>query len=247
MKRHIFFIILLSGFIMSAQYSFLNEQKKYQRVRTAIEDKGELISKTLLEANLSAEKLNVLFVAYKYEAVLELYAKNKNESSYKLLKQYDIVQSSGVLGPKSSQGDRQVPEGFYHINRFNPFSSYYLSLGINYPNAADKLRSDAKNLGGDIFIHGSFVTIGCLPMTDDKIKEIYLYALYAKNAEQTNIPVYIFPFKMSEENMAKFAKQYAKNEKLLSFWQNLKNGYDKFSHSKTELKFVVKKDGLYSL
>jgi murein L,D-transpeptidase YafK len=149
-----FFVIFLLGFAMAAQSSFLDEQKKYGRVRTALSEKNEIISKSLLDANIDAHKLNILFIAYKDEAILELYAKDKDERSYKLLKRYDILQSSGVLGPKSAQGDKQVPEGFYRIDRFNPFSNFYLSLGINYPNAADKLRSDAKDLGGDIFIHG---------------------------------------------------------------------------------------------
>jgi murein L,D-transpeptidase YafK len=239
------FAIFLLGFAM-VHGSFLDEQKKYERVRAALKEKNETIQKSLSDAGINAHKLNILFVAYKDEAVLELYAKNKDESLYKLLKQYNIMQSSGVLGPKSAQGDKQVPEGFYRINRFNPFSNFYLSLGINYPNAADKLRSSAKNLGGDIFIHGSFVTIGCLPMSNEMIKEIYLYAVFAKNVGQDDIPVYIFPFVMNEKNMSKFTKKYADNEKLLAFWQNLKEGYDRFFNAKTELKFTVKKGGLYS-
>ncbi|MDR1461392.1 MAG: L,D-transpeptidase family protein [Campylobacteraceae bacterium] len=245
MKKIIILSLLLLGFVMAAQNSFLDEQKKYKRVRDALEEKNELILKSLSDTYLNIEKLNILFIAYKDEAILELYAKDKDNSSYKLLKRYDIVSNSGTLGPKSAQGDRQVPEGFYHINRFNPFSNFYLSLGINYPNAADKLRSDAKNLGGDIFIHGSFVTIGCLPMSDDKIKEIYLYAVFAKNNNQTNIPIYIFPFKMTEKNISKFSQKYNNDKKLLAFWQNLKEGHDKFSNTKEGLKFTTKKDGLY--
>ncbi|MDR2342876.1 MAG: L,D-transpeptidase family protein [Campylobacteraceae bacterium] len=242
--RKIFMIFLL-GFTM-IHGSFLDEQKKYERVRTALKDKNEIIQKNLADAGLDAQKLNILFIAYKDEAILELYAKNRDERFYKLLKRYDIMQSSGVLGPKSAQGDRQVPEGFYRIDRFNPFSNFYLSLGINYPNAADRLRSGAKDLGGDIFIHGSFATIGCIPMSDDKIKEIYLYAVLAKNVGQANIHVYIFPFEMSDKNMSKFEKKYADDKKLFAFWQNLKEGYDIFLSTKTELKFTVKKGGLYS-
>ncbi|MDR0762471.1 MAG: L,D-transpeptidase family protein [Campylobacteraceae bacterium] len=240
-----FVIVFLLGFAMTAQSSFLDEQKKYERVRTALKEKSEFVLKNLSNANISMDNLNILFIAYKNEAVLEIYAKNKDEDFYKLLQQYDIMQSSGDLGPKSAQGDKQVPEGFYYINRFNPSSNFYLSLGINYPNAADKLRSDAKDLGGDIFIHGSFVTVGCLPMSDDKIKEIYLYAMLAKNAAQAAIPVYIFPFRMNENNMSKFEKKYVDDKKLFTFWRNLKEGYDRFLGTKRELRFKFKKDGLY--
>jgi murein L,D-transpeptidase YafK len=243
MKKTAVLYLLLLGFAMADD--FLDEQKKYERVRTALEEKSQTVLESLSNENINANKLNILFIAYKNEAVLELYAKNEDEDTYKFLKQFDIVQSSGSLGPKSAQGDKQVPEGFYHINRFNPFSNFYLSLGINYPNAADKLRSKAKNLGGDIFIHGSFVTIGCLPMSDDKIKEIYLYAVLAKNTGQANIPVYIFPFKMNDENMSKFTKKYADKKELSAFWQNLKKGYDRFFDTKKKLKFKTKKEGLY--
>lgn len=86
----------------------------------------------------------------------------------------------------------QVPECFYNIEIFNPASSYYLSLGINYPNLSDKIKGEKSKLGGDIFIHGSTVTIGCILITDDKIKEVYIYSIYAKENGQNKIP---FPFK----------------------------------------------------
>jgi murein L,D-transpeptidase YafK len=149
------------------------------------------------------------------------------------------------LGPKRRNGDRQVPEGFYHIDRFNPFSNFYLSLGINYPNPSDRKKSRAQRLGGDIFIHGSCVTIGCLPMTDDKIREIYLYAVHARNNGQTNIPVYIFPFRMTEGNFETYKQKYRQNQELIAFWTNLKTGFDKFERTKEALHISVNKDGNY--
>lgn len=141
------------------------------------------------------------------------------------------------------EGDLQVPEGFYYIDRFNPASSYYLSLGINYPNESDKKKSDKPRLGGDIFIHGSTVTIGCMPMTDDKIKEIYLYAVYAKDNGQNKIPVYIFPFRMNDANFNHYKEQYSKT--LINFWNNLKEGHDLFQNTKKELKIKVDSEGNY--
>lgn len=141
------------------------------------------------------------------------------------------------------EGDLQVPEGFYYIDRFNPASSYYLSLGINYPNESDKKKSNASRLGGDIFIHGANVTIGCMPMTDDKIKEIYLYAVYAKDNGQNKIPVYIFPFQMTDRNFYYYKKYY--NESLINFWDNIKKGYDIFQNSKKELNIKIDSNGNY--
>jgi murein L,D-transpeptidase YafK len=81
-----------------------------------------------------------MLLAYKEEQELELYAKNKAEVTFKKIARYSICQKSGQLGPKRKQGEDQVPEGFYHIDRFNPASFYHLSLGINYPNAADQKK-----------------------------------------------------------------------------------------------------------
>src|SRR5690606_11025729 len=103
----------------------------------------------------------------------------KNGEKFTLVKTYPVCSSSGLPGPKRKKGDRQTPEGFYHIDRFNPQSAFHLSLGINYPNSSDKILGHSDP-GGDIFIHGSCVTIGCVPLTDDLIKEVYVLAVEAK-------------------------------------------------------------------
>lgn len=222
------------------------EQKKYQRVQTALDEKGKLIEQKLKEKNIAVDELNILIVAYKAEQELDVYAKRKNESTFKLLSTYDICSSSGGLGPKRRQGDDQVPEGYYYIDRFNPVSNFYLSLGVSYPNQSDKKKSKYQNLGGNIFIHGSCVTIGCMPMTDNKIKEIYLYAIYARQNGQVNIPVYIFPFKMTDSNFNHYKNEYKNNSELLSFWSNLKSGFDKFEANRKSIEYSIDSHGNYS-
>lgn len=242
-------IVSILGALLLAftlQSDFLTEQKKFERVRTAINEKIDFLEKKLQENKILVGNLNLLLVAYKDDNLLEIYAKTKLEKAYKKILTYNICAHSGQLGPKRKQGDGQVPEGFYFINRFNPISSYYLSLGLNYPNLSDKRKSTSSNLGGDIFIHGSCVTIGCLPMTDNCIKEIYLLAVHAKNNGQSKIPVYIFPFKMTDENMASYKARYKKSNDLLSFWDNLKIGYDKFLKDKTELSIKISENGDYT-
>ncbi len=229
----------------SSQIDFLAEQKKFVRVREAFADKEELVTKTLSELSLSVNDLNILFIAYKDSDELELYVKSKSETAYRLAATYTICSRSGTLGPKRKQGDYQVPEGFYYVDRFNPSSSFHLSLGLNYPNSADRKKSTAVNLGGDIFIHGSCVTIGCLPMTDDKIKELYLYAIHAKNNGQSKIPVYVFPFRMSDENFEGYRSKYKEDTELISFWNNLKTGYDLFVKKHSELHFKFAENGDY--
>ena len=242
-------IILTSTLILTSfiqQTDFLTEQKKYERVKTAYKDKGQVVTEKLKKENIELNELNILIKVFKEEKLLEIYAKKKTENNYKKILNYDICASSGELGPKRKEGDNQVPEGFYHINVFNPTSNYYLSLGINYPNESDKKKSKSKNLGGNIFIHGSCVTIGCIPMTDDKIKEIYIYAIQARQNGQLKIPVYIFPFKMTEPNIKKYLVSYKDNIELLKFWNNLKTGYDKFESDKKELKVTINNNGDYS-
>ncbi|MEJ7677428.1 MAG: L,D-transpeptidase family protein [Segetibacter sp.] len=96
------------------------------------------------------------------------------------LKHTECVLWHGAIGPKRLQGDYQVPEGFYYINEFNPKSTYHLSLGINYPNASDRVLSDSIKPGGDIYIHGNCVTIGCIPLQNDQIEELYILCCNGK-------------------------------------------------------------------
>jgi murein L,D-transpeptidase YafK len=240
-------LLLLTFFFinLSAQADFLADQKRYKRVRVAINEKEKLLVDDLTKHNIKINELNILLVAYKAEGEVEVFVKTKQEQNYHMLTSYYICYSSGKLGPKRKQGDYQVPEGFYFIDRFNPASHFYLSLGLSYPNQSDKMKSEARNLGGDIFIHGSCVSIGCLPMTDNKIKEIYLYAIHAKNNGQQKIPVYIFPFKMTEKNFQEYKVKYNKNSELIDFWTNIKTGYDLFTAEKRELKISYNQHGDY--
>jgi L,D-transpeptidase-like protein len=113
-------------------------------------------------------------VAYKEEAVLEVWA--KTPSGWAPYRTYPVLAASGGPGPKLREGDRQVPEGIYRLTHLNPASSYYLSIRVDYPNDFDRARAaeDARqSLGGDIYIHGKAVSIGCLAIGDDNIEELF--------------------------------------------------------------------------
>ena len=101
-----------------------------------------------------------------------------------VLKSYDIGLGFAPEGHKQIEGDGKTPEGSYLINRHNPNSEFYLSLGISYPNTADRERAAAmgKRPGGDIFIHGQPLkyrptkrdwTAGCIAVQNEEIEEIY--------------------------------------------------------------------------
>ncbi len=239
MKKFILLILIFNTLVAFPQ-SYL----KYPRVKKAYDEKFEYIKQKLAEKNLTPTNYNLLIIGLKKEKDLQVWVKHKDSTKYSYLLSYKFCVLSGDLGPKRQEGDGQVPEGFYHISVFNPYSNFYLSLGINYPNLADRILGKTGNLGGDIYIHGDCVSIGCIPITDDKIKELYLFAVMAKENHQKKIPVYLFPTAMTDKNL----NQLYKNEKYsnyFEFWSNLKQGYDIFMKTKKELKFYVNKKGKY--
>ncbi|MBA3911134.1 MAG: hypothetical protein C0524_14980 [Rhodobacter sp.] len=101
----------------------------------------------------------------------------------RVLESYDIALGFAPNGPKQFEGDGKTPEGSYYITHRNPNSTYYLSLGISYPNEADIAFAEAegKKPGGDIFIHGGPLkpvsrrdwTWGCLSVTNREMEVIY--------------------------------------------------------------------------
>lgn len=117
---------------------------------------------------------DIALVALKSEARLELWAGAADRWTF--VRSYLIRAASGRLGPKLFEGDHQVPEGVYDVTALNPSSRYHLSLRLGYPNAFDRARAseDGRNrLGGDIMIHGGAESVGCLPLGDSAIEEVF--------------------------------------------------------------------------
>lgn len=245
MKTYFYWLLY---FLFIAQIAFAQnfaaEQKKFERVREAYTQKEAGLRAEFAKQSLSFDNFNLLLISYKHERELQVWVKNTDQTVYKLLKTYPFCSSSGTLGPKRKMGDGQIPEGFYYIDRFNPTSSFHLSLGVSYPNSSDKKLSAAENLGGDIFIHGSCVTIGCIPITDELIKELYIVAVQAKK-NTSKIPVWMFPFKMNKTNTEKFAADAAFSPETKALWNNLKPFYDDFEKNRQFITIKVNSNGLY--
>ena len=130
-------------------------------------------------------------VVFKRERFVELHAKGWTKPRV-----YAMQGFSGALGPKLKEGDGQIPEGVYGIEYLNPNSSFYLSMKVSYPNDADRQRAkeDGRtNLGGDIMIHGTNATIGCVPIGDDAIEDVF-YLVNAVGIK--NVSVVIAPYDM---------------------------------------------------
>lgn len=212
----------------SAQSSFIDYQRNFPRVADAMSHKLDTLKKQFEAAGLQWPAKQIYIRSFKYDSKLEVWVRNNEQDQFKLFKTYSVCALAGTLGPKRMAGDYQVPEGFYYINEFKPNSNYHLSLGINYPNASDKIVND-DNPGGDIYIHGSCITVGCIPIQDPQIEELYIIAMGAKSSGQDFIPVHIFPIRFDNpKSVAYFDKTTKDNLELQQFAVKLKAVYDYF-------------------
>ena len=127
-------------------------------------------------------------LAFKTERQLELWAPAGEQM--KRVATYPLLDKSGTLGPKLREGDEQIPEGVYRVVWLHPNSQYHLSLKLDYPNAFDRARAredGRRNPGGDIFIHGGDVSIGCLAIGDPAIEELFVLVARIGSANATTI------------------------------------------------------------
>ncbi len=229
-----------------AQYSFTQMQKTSFRVNTAFENKEDLLKKEFAEKELIWPAKYIYIRSFKYDAQLEVWVKNNAKDKYQLFKTYKVCMQSGTIGPKRMQGDYQVPEGFYYINEFNPKSMYHLSLGLNYPNPSDKILSDPQRPGNGIFIHGSCVSVGCIPVTDSDIEEIYILATYAREAGQEYIPVHIFPIRYNNPKSVSYFENYCKdNPDIKPFSDQLEKAYNTFENTHKAPVILIDPKGEY--
>jgi murein L,D-transpeptidase YafK len=158
--------------------------------------KEKLNSKQRLKRHLADSDFvfypkKLTLIGMKDEKLLEVWGELHGKWVY--ITTYPFTGFSGRLGPKYREGDRQIPEGIYGISYLNPNSKFHLSMRVNYPNRFDKKmarREKRTNLGGDIMIHGSNRTTGCIPIGDDKIEELYFLA---EKAGIGNIKVILSP------------------------------------------------------
>lgn len=204
--------LILLVFAVTAQTAyqpgFAEYQRNFPRVNDILRSKADTLARQFKAKGLEWPAKYIYLRSFKYDSQLEVWVKNTIDAPFQLFKAYKVCAMAGTLGPKRMEGDYQVPEGFYHINEFNPRSTYHLSLGLNYPNASDKYLSDAIQPGGDIYIHGSCVTTGCIPITDTQIEELYVLAAHAKDQGQDFIPVHIFPVRFNVKKSTDYLNRY---------------------------------------
>lgn len=234
------------GNSVSSIVSFIDFQKTLQRPSEAMTKNETAIKKQFEEKKLAWPAKYVYIRSFKYDSQLEVWVKNQRKDPYKLFKTYKVCALAGTLGPKRMEGDYQVPEGFYYINEFNPKSNYHLSLGLNYPNISDRILSDINSPGGDIYIHGSCVTVGCIPLTDPMIEELYIITAHAKNQGQDFIPVHIFPIRFNVKRSIDYLGRLTKDdEHLKTFASHLEDAFNYFEKNKQIPIVAVSDKGQY--
>ena len=171
----------------------------------------------------------ILVRIFKQESELEIWKQDRS-GKYALLKTWPMCRWSGKLGPKTRAGDRQAPEGFYHVSAgmLNPNSQYYLSFNLGYPN---RLEAALGYTGDALMVHGACSSSGCYALTDEGVAEIYAVAREALKGGQQAFQVQAFPFRMTAQNMAKH-----RNDPNFAFWTDLKRGYDSFEVTRRQPK-----------
>lgn len=212
------------------------------RVEAARRRCASKILEDFARAGLTYPAETVLCRGFKNERELELWATNEpgKTGEFRQVQSYPILGISGAPGPKRREGDRQVPEGFYRVTRFNPRSRFHLSLGLDYPNASDlRLTTDPQSPGSDIFIHGGAESRGCLAMGDTAMEEIYLAA-----RDSGEVHVHLFPHRLDNALDPLFSPS-ADATTRQAFWRDLWEIYRYFEEKKRLPVIRVDEDGRY--
>ena len=110
----------------------------------------------------------------------------------KVIRTYKVSLGGTPVGAKEQQGDHKTPEGTYVLDRRNPQSKYYKSIHVSYPNEQDKKHAAKLGIspGGDIMIHGSSVSVGCLAMGNETAEDLFVLA---SDTGLPNVTVIIAP------------------------------------------------------
>ena len=245
-------VLIIAGACFSAdafsQNAFSPILKSSYKVPAILSKMEDSLKKQFEKQKLVWPPQEIYIRSFKYDRQLEVWVKGDLKEPFKLFKTYKICMQSGTMGPKRMEGDYQIPEGFYQINEFNPNSNYHLSLGLNYPNASDKILSDPQRPGNSIYIHGNCVSTGCIAISDEPIEELYIIASNVKANGQEFIPVHVFPVRYNVKKSMEYLSSTIKdNAYLQQFNKNIKEVFDYFEVKKQLPIIMVNKKGEYVL
>jgi murein L,D-transpeptidase YafK len=245
-KLTLFFFLLLTCIDLNAQMSAAPDFSEFTRTNRVFRNIKDSVINDVKSKGFEWPIQFVYLRSFKMEKELEVWVKNDEAESFKLYKTYNVCAGSGTFGPKRREGDKQIPEGFYYINEWKPNSNYHMALGLNYPNASDLILSDQMKPGGDIYIHGNCVTIGCLPITDSLIEHLYFLTSAAKEQGQDFIPVHIYPYRFDKKKSQKqYAVKTSNKASWASFHQPLNDAYEYFENTHQVPAILIDEKGNY--
>lgn len=181
-RRRWLIALAVLAVVTAASYAILTYARRERTVADAVAIYGDAARARLkpffTRAHVAYPPRRIAFLIFKKERRLVVWARD-DKAGWRFIRDYAVLAASGRSGPKQRQGDYQVPEGLYRIALLNPNSSYHLSMLVDYPNAFDRAqaqRDHRTNLGGDIFIHGKNLSIGCVAVGDPAIEELFTLA-----------------------------------------------------------------------
>lgn len=176
MIKYFTLLMIVSQFTFSMGHKVNIEEGIDEAIRRyGLKNEPALIQR-FAKANVHYPPQQIALLAFKKERTVELWAKNQGDRWHYIYR-YPLTAFSGRLGPKLKERDGQIPEGIYRLTAFNPFSSWHLSMMIDYPNAFDRAQAakeGRRHLGGDIFLHGKDKSVGCLAIGDNAIDQVFL-------------------------------------------------------------------------
>jgi murein L,D-transpeptidase YafK len=88
---------------------------------------------------------------------------------------------------------------------------------------------------------------GCIAISNDKIKELYVYCIEAYNSGQEVIDITIFPAMLKANTYASLTSRYKKDKDKISLWADLKKSYDLFDQSRVPPTVKFLPDGMHEV
>jgi murein L,D-transpeptidase YafK len=191
---------------------------------------------------------------FKDERAVEVWV-GDGRAPLELLDTFSECGASGAIGPKVAQGDLQVPEGFYVVTGLNPWSPGLLSLQLDYPNQADHARRAVRALddatvanvplGGDIAVHGTCISTGCLAIDDAPIEQLYLLAMEPRRRGRA-IRVHVFPTRLEPAKVDALVEQ-SDDVTVVKLWTSMIPAYRAFERTRKTPLTWARGDGTYGV
>jgi murein L,D-transpeptidase YafK len=111
-----------------------------------------------------------------------------------------------------------------------------------------KINSGFQNPGNEIYIHGTCTTVGCIPIQNEQMEELYLLAALANSSGQSFIPVHIFPIKFNNpKGQSVLQKQTAKDDRYNELARQLNNVFEYFEANKKIPLIAINQKGDYEM